>query len=201
MADFNTVSARHPLSRTCRDWSILVVIIASLLTGCAKKVLVPNVVQQDLDQAKATLAAVPLKTGNITGTQGTGAYVVSQMPIPGQQIAANSAVDLIVETPVAVPNLTNSSITDAVNLLQQIGLKVSLIKQSSAKGILGGSKVVQQDPVANSMVHHDAVVTLTVTVPPAAMGMLLNVVSKEASYGKLNPEYRQILDNFLSQAQ
>jgi len=177
----------------------LSVALAGILTGCTKKVIVPSVVQQDLDQAKTTLAAVPLKPGNITGTQGQGAYVVSQTPSAGQQVAANSAVDLVVETPIAVPNLTNSNIADAVNTLQGIGLKVALVKQSTTKSLFKGSKVVQQDPPANSLVHHDAVVTLTVTMPPPEFGMLLGLVSKDPSYGKLNPEYRQILDQFLGQ--
>jgi hypothetical protein len=179
----------------------LLVAVAGILTGCTKKVIVPNVVQQDLEQAKTMLAAVPLKPGNISGTQGTGAYVVSQTPNAGQQVAANSTVDLAVETPVAVPDLTNSNIADAVNTLQGIGLKVALVKQSTAKSMFKGSKVVQQDPPANSLVHHDAVVTLTVTMPPPEFGMLLGLVSKDPSYGKLNPEYRQILDQFLGQKQ
>jgi hypothetical protein len=62
-----------------------------------------------------------------------------------------------------------------------------------------GSKVVQQDPAPTTLVHRDAVVTLTVTMPPPGVGLLLGIVSKEPGYGKLNPEYRQILDQFLGQ--
>jgi beta-lactam-binding protein with PASTA domain len=180
--------------------------VAFSLSGCSKKeqkVLVPNLLQQDLVQAEQTLAAVPLKTGNISGASGTvppGAYVVSQTPAAGQQVAANSAVDLGVELPIAVPNLTGSNVTDAVSLLQGLGLRVAFVKKSTANPLkgLGSPKVEEQNPLPNSPVRHEAIVTLTLTVLDApGIGALLGLVSKEPAYQNLKPEYKNVLDAFL----
>src|SRR5438128_2417037 len=100
---------------------LLIAVTAGLVsTGC-KKVAVPNVVQQDFEQAKQILAAANLKPGNITGTQTTGSYVTYQTIPPGQQVKPGSTVDLTVEAPVQVPDLMNNKLTDAVSVLQGTG--------------------------------------------------------------------------------
>src|SRR5690242_4245766 len=140
-------------------------LIAVLTTGLAssgcKKAVVPNVVQQDLDQAKQTLAAAHLKPGNITGNQGPGSYVVTQTLAAGQQVSTNSTVDLTVEAPVVLPDLTKNKVTDAVTTLQVMGLQVAFVKQPTLK-LFGGASVVAQAPVAATSVHRGSVVTLTV---------------------------------------
>jgi len=187
------------LPRMIRALLLLLAVAGTLSTiGCAKKVSVPSVVQMDLEQAKAMLAAVPLKPGTIScaqGAVGTGAYVVTQTPTPGQQVPPNTPIDLAVELPIPVPNLVNTNVTDAVNMLQGVGLKVMLMKKPSSN-IFGKTKVVQQDPPPSTLVRHDASVMLTVTAPPD-VGVLLGLVTKEPAYQKLNPEYRNVLDAFL----
>jgi hypothetical protein len=95
-----------------------------------------------------------------------------------------------------VPDLTKSKVTDAVNLLQSLSLKVSLVKQPTANIFSRGS-IKQQDPAPNTPVRPQAVVTLTVEAPPD-LGVLMGVFTKEPAYEKLNPQYRQVLDQFLS---
>jgi beta-lactam-binding protein with PASTA domain len=163
-------------------------------TGC-KKVAVPNVVQLDLEQAKQTITTAGLKPGNITGTQSTGSYVTAQTPPPGQQVKPNTTIDLTVEAPIAVPDLVKSKLTDAVSVLQGAGLSVAFIKQPTLK-LFGGGKVVLQTPDPNTLVRRGTVVTLTVASPPD-LGALVGLVTKEPAYEKLNPEYRQVLDQFL----
>jgi beta-lactam-binding protein with PASTA domain len=182
--------------RTC--WFVTILVWVMITSACTKKVTVPSVVQMDLDQAKSLLGAVRLKTGMVSSAEGTvipGAYVISQTPPAGQQVAADSAINLTVELPVSVPNLVDSNLTDAVNTLQTIGLKVMLMKQPTMN-IFGKAKVVQQNPPASSIVRHDAAVMLTVTAPPD-LGAMLGAVSKDPAYQKLNPEYRSILNTFL----
>jgi len=163
--------------------------------GCGKKVMVPDVVHQDLDQAQRTLAAVPLKPGTISGTPGTGAYVVSQSPAAGQQVTADSKIDLLVELPVSVPTLTGSNITDAVSMLQGLGLRVGFVKKPTINPF-GKTKVELQDPAPNSVVHRNALVTLTVSAPPD-IEALLSLAAKEPAYQNLKPEYKTVLDAFL----
>ena len=186
----------------CVLLSLVVAVGALSLTGCSKKkeekVAVPNLVLQDLDQAQKALAAAGLKTGNISGASGAippGAYVIAHTPGPGQQVEPNSAVDLVVEMPISVPVLTNSNITDAVSLLQGIGLKVGFVKKSSVNPF-GTAKVEQQDPPPNSPVRRGALVTLTVSTGPN-ISVLLGLVAKEPAYQNLKPEYKSVLDAFL----
>jgi beta-lactam-binding protein with PASTA domain len=182
-------SARHvlPLLAVCAG--------LALFTGCAKKVAVPDVSQQDLDQAQKALTGGQLQPGNISGATGTGAYVVSQSPAAGQQVAANSKVDLVVEMPVTVPTLTGTNLTDAVTTLQGLDLKITFIRKPTVNPF-GKTKVEQQDPAANSSVHRNAMVTLTVSTPPN-VGALLGLVAKEPAYQNLKPEYKNVLDSFL----
>src|SRR5579864_138576 len=46
---------------------LVVVAVLLSLTGCAKKVLVPDVTQQDLDQAEKALTGLQLKVGTVSG--------------------------------------------------------------------------------------------------------------------------------------
>jgi serine/threonine-protein kinase len=183
----------------CRHVLLIAGLVAVALAcgGCAKKVAVPNVVEQDVDQARQALTAAGLKPGNVTGVQGDvppGSYVVSQMPAAGSQLSTNSPVDLQIEAPSLVPDLTKSSVTDAVNTLQDLGLKVTFIKGS--EGLFGGGpKVTAQAPTPNTAVHRGGVVTLTVS-SPSKMAQMFAAVAKEAAYSKLKPEYRQSLDQF-----
>jgi serine/threonine-protein kinase len=176
-------------------------VAALVCAGCSKKVAVPSVVQQDVDQAKQTLAAQKLKPGNITGVQGNvpaGSYVVSQTPAAGTQVSEDSPVDLQIEAPISLSDLTKNKVTDAVDTLQELGLKVMFVKQPTANLLraFSGSKVVAQSPSPNTLVRRGQVVTLTVATPPD-LAALAGVITSEPAYSKLNPEYRQYLDQFL----
>ena len=199
MANFR-LSARSSrltqyFQKSAKPLSLVIVIAVGLAsTGC-KKVVVPNVAQQDLDQAKQTLTAAQLKPGTITGAQVPGAYVVDQTPGAGQQVSGNTAINLTVEAPVAVPDLTKNKVTDAVSALQLAGLQVTFIKQPTLK-LFGGANVVAQSPPPNTSVHRNSIVTITVAAPPD-WGSLATLVTKEPAYNKLDPQYRQVLDSFL----
>ena len=191
----------EPVSTLSQIMRVFVLLLAvASATACAKKIAVPSLKDQDLEQAKAMLTSQKLKAGNIIGAPGAippGTYVVTQNPLPGQMVPANTPIDLTVEVPISVPDFTNSNLADAVNTLQTIGLKVMLVKQpSTGLKFLSKPKVVQQYPPANSGVRKDTTVTLTVTAPPD-VGALLGVVTKEPGYQNLNPEYRNVLDQFL----
>ena len=168
------------------------------LTACSKKpVTVPDVSGQDPAQAQKTIAAAGLKRGNMSGGSAAtpGAYVSSQSPAVGQQVPPNTAVDLVIDVPVTVPDLTGQNLTDAVSTLQGLDLKVAFVKKSSANPF-GKTKVEQQDPAANASVHRNTMVTLTVSTPPD-ISAILGVAQQEPAYQKLKPQYKKILDTFL----
>ncbi len=180
-------------------WLCTAALTAALAAaGCSKPTVVPNVVGQEIEQAKQSIAAAKLKPGNISGNQAAGAYVVSQNPNAYQQVSPNSPVDLQVETPMPVPDLTHIKVTDAVSTLQQMGLKVAFVKQPTLK-LFGGSKVVAQSPAAPTPVRRDATVTLTVATPPD-LGAFLGIITSEPAYQRLNPEYKNALDQVFGPA-
>jgi len=193
------ITNRSALPPAVRAFLILIAVAAVMsTTACTKKVPVPSLAQMDLDQAKALLSAAKLKPGNVFTTQGPvipGAYVIAQNPAAGLQVKVDTPIDLTVELPISVPNLVDSGLTDAVNTLQSMGLKVMLIKQPTMN-IFGKTKVILQNPPATSMVRKDAAVMLTVSAPPDVKA-ILGAVEKDPQYQKLNPEYRNILDTFL----
>jgi beta-lactam-binding protein with PASTA domain len=169
--------------------------------GCKKeaKVVIPDVSHQEFAQAQQMLSAVPLKVGNITGVTGTpppGTYVVSTSPAAGQAVAANSAIDLVVQVPVIVPAVTGVALTDAVSALQQVGLKVAFISKPTVNPF-ATSKVDQQTPAAQSPVQASSTVTLVVSTPPD-IGGLISLVSKQPAYQNLKPEYKNVLDAFIA---
>jgi len=192
-------SRRSALPSVLRAFLILIAVAAAIsTTACTKKVPVPSLAQMDLDQAKVLLSSAKLKPGNVLSAQGPvipGAYVIAQNPAAGLQVKVDTPIDLTVELPISVPNLVNSGLTDAVNTLQSMGLKVMLVKQPTMN-IFGKTKVVQQNPPASSMVRKDAAVMLTVSAPPDVK-TILGAVEQDPAYQKLNPEYRGILDTFL----
>ena len=183
--------------KRARHLFLIFAMVAGTLSaaGCKKPVSVPNLVDQDLDQAQKMLATVPLKPGTISGAPGPGAYVVSQSLAAGQQVAANSKVDLVVKMPVQVPSLVGSSITDAVNMLQGLNLKVAFIQEHSSNPF-SKTKVALQSPPAGSPVHEGGLVTLTVSTP-ANIEALVNLAAQEPAYQQLKPEYKGILNLFL----
>lgn len=187
--------------RTARLVLIMVISAAQLaLISCAKKVAVPDFSGQDVDQAEKTIASSQFKLGTVSGLQNgsaQGAYVQSQTPAAGQQAPIHTAIDLVAIPPVQVPDLSKSSVTDAVNALQSVGLKASLMKQPT-NNIFSHGHVKQQSPAANTLVRRDSTVFVTVEAPPN-LGSLLGLVTKEPAYEKLNPEYRKVLDEFLKQ--
>jgi len=192
-----TFESRNPkrLVRPARGLLLMMAVtVVFASTGC-KKVAVPYVVTMDLEQAKQTLAAANLKLGNVTGPQMTGSFVLTQSIPSGQQVKANTVIDLTIDAPVPVPDLTNNKLTDAVSALQIAGLQVVFIKQPTLK-LFGGAKVLSQSPLPATLVHRGTPVMVTVSSPPD-LGALVGLVTKEPAYANLNPEYRQVLDQFL----
>lgn len=195
------LSSPRKLTSTARLPLLALMLAAEVaMLGCAKKVAVPDLSQQDVTQAEQALTSNQLKVGNVSGLQNgnlQGAYVQTQNPPAGTQVPVNTAIDLVAVPPVQVPDLTNNNVADAVNALQNAGLKVTLVKQPT-NNIFGHSKVKQQSAPPNTFVRRDSTIIVTVEAPPN-LGSLLGLVTKEPAYEKLNPEYRNVLDQFLKQ--
>jgi beta-lactam-binding protein with PASTA domain len=173
--------------------TIAVVVLLSCLTACNKKVLVPDVKGQTTDKASQVLSTAQLKPGKITSSQGTvvpEAKILSQLPNAGESVAASTAVDLVVEDLIKVPNLVDNAAADAVVTLQNTGLKAALIKKTQLSH-WGG--VIQQDVAPGTLVSPATVITLTVATPPD-LALLQDVITKQPAYIRLSEKERELVD-------
>jgi beta-lactam-binding protein with PASTA domain len=172
--------------------AIAVVVLLICLTAC-KKVQVPDVKGQTVDKASQMLSTAQLKQGKVTSSQGAvapEAKILSQSPNAGESVAANTAVDLVVEDLVKVPKLVDTGAADAVVALQNAGLKATLTKKSQLSQ-WGG--VIQQDVAPGTMVSPATVITLTVATPPD-LALLQDVITKQPAYIRLSEKERNIVD-------
>jgi beta-lactam-binding protein with PASTA domain len=167
------------------------------LVGCTKKTQVPDVKGMPLAIAQQTLATAQLAPGKVSCSQGDvfpDAKILDQSVKAGEKVPLNTAVDLVVEAPVQLPDLTNKDAAEAIVNLQTLGLRVSMIKQPTLKFLKHG-KVLQQAPVPG-WVSKDSMVTLTIASGPD-FGSLASLVTTQPAYQKLNPEQKNLLDQFL----
>lgn len=193
-------AAWRPVRRqTFSRWVLAVLTVAMCgVVACGKKVAVPDLKAQSVEQATRTLADANLKVGQVTNTSGgptTAGRVVTQSPNAGQTVAAGSAVNLILEEPVALPKLVDRNAVDALVALQDLGLKGSVTKQSTLNPIKAG-KVLQQDPPEKTAVWRGDTVNLVVAAAPD-LGALTTLFTQQPAYQKLSPEHRKLIDEFL----
>jgi len=191
-------------SEAARPRSLSLWVLAALavaiwgVAACAKKVTVPNVKTQTLDDATKALTAANLKVGQVNDSSGaaaTAGKVLTESPDAGQTVSAGSAVNLGVATPVGVPNLVESNAVDALLTLQNLGLNGSATKQSTLNPLRAG-KVLQQNPAANTSAYRGDTVSLVVASSPD-LGALTGLLTQQPSYKNLSPEHRKMIDELL----
>jgi len=139
------------------------------LSNGPKVAAVPAVIGLSREQAQTTLEATGFEMGDVServSNEPRGA-VIDSRPRPGSQAPTPSPVSLVVSagpTTIVVPDLTGRPLSDAVQLLKQVGLKVGDIK-SGAGAIVASpdmATVVQsQVPVAGNQVTAGTKVDLT----------------------------------------
>jgi beta-lactam-binding protein with PASTA domain len=185
---------RQNRGRTAQSFAMIAVVLLLIsLTGCNKKVQVPDVKGQTADKASEMLSTAKLKQGKITSSQGAVAQeakILFQSPNAGASVAANTAVDLVVEDLIKVPNLHDSGAADAVVALQNAGLKAALTKKTQLSH-WGG--VIQQDVAPGTMVSPATVITVMVATPPD-LSLLQDVITKQPAYIRLNEKERALVD-------
>jgi beta-lactam-binding protein with PASTA domain len=185
-------------AKTVQSLCVMILLIAVAGQGCKKSIAIPDVKGLAVDQGRQTLTAAGFTTGKVTCSQGDvlpAAKILTQSPAAGASAAAGTAVDLMVDSGVAVPNLVTSNATDALITLQNTGLKAALKKQSTLDVFRAG-KVSAQDVPAQTAVARDSVVTLTVATPPD-ISAFAPLIMQQPAYQKLNSQQRSILDALL----
>ena len=174
-----TTIATAPKQGTRKKWvtvAIATIVSAALLLFLGNQLLpagqdlvtTPNLKSKTVDEATLALAEVGLKVGTETPQaddnvpKGT---IIGQDPAPGELIEAGQAVNLIVSAgkdQVPVPDLTNLlSIDDARLVLTEAKLllgRVTPVDSDQPEGT-----ILEQDPVANTVVDIGTLVSVTVS--------------------------------------
>ncbi|MGC8971723.1 MAG: PASTA domain-containing protein [bacterium] len=129
---------------------------------------VPNVVGQDLGNARKILESVGLKIGDIRETPSRttpDGIVISQNPKYGSITSKNSlvAIEIARHLQSSMPNLIGKTQEEAERILKSLGSYILIIKEkeSDTPGI-----VIEQNPVANTtLIQETPRIEITVGIP------------------------------------
>lgn len=130
-------------------------------------VSVPRVIGQTLAEATDTLSGRGLTVGEVTQRRagGTPGVVLNQTPEEGQPVPPGTAVNLTVEQQsVAVPQVTNLALEEAMGRIVNEGLKVGAVTKKR-QGKRPGT-VLSQDPAPGTSVNPGSEVALVVEDQP-----------------------------------
>ena len=155
---------------TSGRWNYAAVEILAASTARAA-VAVPNVVSQTQAAATTAINNAALVVGTVTsassGSVASGS-VISSSPVAGTQVAAGSAVNLVVSmgpAPVAVPNVVGQTQAAATSAITGAGLVVGTVTSASSATVASGS-VISSSPLAGTQVAAGSAVSLVVSTGP-----------------------------------
>ena len=113
---------------------------------------VPNLRDLRLESAGESLRRATLRIGAVSTAESTSVAdtVIEQQPAAGSQVAAGSAVDLVLARPAltTVPDLVSHPLPEAVDMLRSAGLTPGKTSQRPAEP--PENTVIDQQPVAGS---------------------------------------------------
>jgi len=118
-----------------------------------------------LDDVRIALSDFGLALGAITegDSNQPGGYVLEQDPGEGTQVAAGSAVDIVVSSGlVEVPDVTGATEAQARSDLAQAGFEVQVVEQASS--ISSPGQVLAQSPQPGTQLARGSLVTITVAL-------------------------------------
>ena len=118
-----------------------------------------------LDDVRVALSDFGLVLGAITESDSNqpGGYVLEQNPGEGTQVAAGSAVDIVVSYGlVELPNVTGATEAQARSDLAQAGFEVQVVEQESS--ISSPGQVLAQSPQPGTQLARGSLVTITVAI-------------------------------------
>jgi beta-lactam-binding protein with PASTA domain len=156
--------------------------LVDLALGCAEPalVVVPNLVDKPVDQARGDLMSVGLQLG---GVSGTGDMVRSQSPAAGAEVPRGTGVSVAVGPAVPVlvdvPTVVGVAVDDVPALLVASGLVLGQVSGT-------GEVVRSQRPPAGTQVRRGTAVSVSVEagVQPPALIAVPNVLGKTAAQAR-----------------
>src|SRR4029079_10121041 len=131
------------------------------------------------------LTAASLTTGAVTNAVSAtvpAGSVIAQNPTAGTQVAAGSAVALVISSGnglVAVPNVVSATQAAATTTIVAAGLTVGTVTTVSSATVPAGS-VVSQNPAAGTQVAPATAVALVVSAASCVCALAVDVVASIA---------------------
>jgi serine/threonine-protein kinase len=163
-----TVIEQRPVSgETARRGSR----VALTVSSGPRLVAVPAVIGLSREQALTLLAEAGFEAGAVTerpSNEPRGAIIDSR-PRPGAQAPTPSRVSLVMSagpTTVMVPDLVGRALSDATQLLRQVGLAVGEVRVQGGGAPDQSALVQSQTPVAGNQVNAGTRVEITVGRTP-----------------------------------
>ncbi len=132
-------------------------------------VTVPNVVGSPQAAAQTTLTNAGLKVGTVTTSSHASVpsgRVISQTPGAGTSVAAGSAVNLVVSTGPAVPNVVGLTQAAAQTAITRAGLRLGTVTSTNSQTVSIG-RVISQNPQPGNKVAAGSAVNLVVSLGAA----------------------------------
>ncbi|WNM57295.1 PASTA domain-containing protein [Candidatus Nitrospira allomarina] len=132
-------------------------------------VTVPNVVGSTQAAAEAAVTKAGLKVGTVTNSSHASVAagrVISQTPGAGASVAAGSAVNLVVSTGPAVPNVVGLTQAAAQTAITRAGLRLGTVTSTNSQTVSSG-RVISQTPQPGSKVAAGSAVNLVVSLGAA----------------------------------
>jgi beta-lactam-binding protein with PASTA domain len=129
-------------------------------------VKVPNVVGNTQAAAQTTITSAGLTVGTVTTANSTTVpigRVISQTPAAGSNVAAGSAVALVVSLGIKVPNVVGNAQAAAQTAITAAGLTVGTVTTANSATVPIG-RVISQTPAAGSNVAAGSAVALVVSL-------------------------------------
>jgi beta-lactam-binding protein with PASTA domain len=149
-------------------WASFVLSDGSLVL--ATTIAVPDVVGRSVGEARTLLARFVVDARPKESVRPAG-EVLAQLPPGGTQARPGSGVALTISDGafVEVPDLVKRPLTQARLLLEQAGLRIATVDDSSGAGV---GTVTTQQPLARTEVRRDSVVTLHVSAGLSLPGVV-----------------------------
>ena len=165
-------------------------------------VITPNVVNQTLAAATASLQAAGLAVGstsNASSTSVAAGNVISQNPAAGTQVTSGSTVALVISTGpplVAVPAVVGMTQAAATSAITASGLVVGAVTMDSSTTEAAGI-VVSQAPVGGVQAAVGSAVALTVSSGPPPAPIVDQVVFSDGNGTRTTASFSTAVANEL----
>lgn len=163
----NKVISQAPLPGAKRKQGRVVNLVVSL---GPEKVIVPDLTNKKLKEAKIELEKLNLKIGKEEyqpSEEIPEGVIIAQEPLPNTQVFKNTTVNLVISSgkeiaKVEVPDLKGMTLEEVRQMLPTINLKIGVIKKVFKSDVPEGI-IISQHPIAGTTVDQDTPVNLIVS--------------------------------------